>query len=127
MSDLLSAPRRAWLNRQNQCPIVTVHLRLDAATIWRVQRISRNFTSSHFAANLRTNGAIIGSTPTRTDTGRRCGFLSHLGDGFCRGVGAFIVRYGIESQASTTAWPRGTISLSLRHDQGHWVQVLCSG
>ena len=116
MSDLLPAPRRAQLNRLKTksnsrgllafgCRRLANLARIPAITPFRILRPS-----------LRSNGAINGATPTRTDTGRRWGFLFDHGVGNSRGVSGFIVRCGIQSQAATAAGPWGTISLSLRHD-----------
>jgi len=126
MSDLLSAPRRAWLNRLKQNRIVAVYSRSDVAVARSLARIPQSHLFA-IALNLRIYGAISGATPTRTGTGGRCGLLSDHCGGTGRGASGFVVRCGVQSATATAPGTWGAISLSLRHDQVHSVQMLRRG
>ena len=92
MSDLLPAPRRAQLNRLKTKSNSRGLLAFGCRRLANLARIPAITPLRILRPNLRSNGAINGATPTRTDTGRRWGFLF--------GSSRFIILCGAEPHST---------------------------
>ena len=125
-----------WLREEPGCcslsilnEIDTAMLRLipphadDAIPMLPLQR-----TSSHSAPKLRTVMELLdGTSPTRTSPGRRRRLSCHHFGNRCRTGAGFVVRCRLRYIAPTSTGTGRAISIPLRHDQVHRLQMLRGG
>src|SRR5579863_1032678 len=127
--DASLAPRRAWPDGPLDCTHILTWFS-DCAS--RAVRTPGSVPPFLFA----TDRSQLGTSPAHTSSGRRrClppdhrnrGCIVCRGDRSCGDRAEFVLRRGWARALASGTGARRAISLSLRHDEVHWLQMLRRG